>query len=208
MFPALALRILRTTDPRLLGKFAVEFRGEGAAVGRDDSSGGSSAANTSRPSFTSRSSIAATCAARAAGWMSRPSERRSISRRSTARSTTRRRTETRSSASSAASRSCTRSCSICSRRTRTAYFQVFTNGQFITDKIAKRLRQIGQCHAADFHRRPRDRRATSAAGKRRSSTGPCAGWRRACARSSSPAWRRAFARQISTISAPNPGCAN
>jgi len=50
---------------------------------------------------------------------------------------------TRSSASSAASRLCTRSCSILLAAHPDAYFQVFTNGQFITDKIAKKLRQVG-----------------------------------------------------------------
>ena len=69
--------------------------------------------------------------------------------------------------SSAASRSCTRSCSTCSRRIPDCYFQVFTNGQFITEKVAKRLRADRQRHAARQHRGPRDheRRAARQQGR-------------------------------------------
>ena len=37
------------------------------------------------------------------------------------------------------------------------YFQVFTNGQLITDEVARELRRARQRHAADQHRRHRDR---------------------------------------------------
>ena len=68
---------------------------------------------------------------------------RSSRRRSTSWSAKPRRWATSSSASSAASRSCTRSCSTCSSRHPDCYFQIFTNGHFITDEKAKRLRQLG-----------------------------------------------------------------
>ena len=64
---------------------------------------------------------------------------------------------TSSSASSAASRSCTRSCSTCWPQHPDCYFQIFTNGQFITDDKAKRTAPARQRDAADQRRRHRDR---------------------------------------------------
>ena len=43
------------------------------------------------------------------------------------------------------------------RAIRDCYFQVFTNGHFITDEVAKKLRRAGQRHAADQRRRDGDR---------------------------------------------------
>ncbi|EDY16104.1 hypothetical protein CfE428DRAFT_6366 [Chthoniobacter flavus Ellin428] len=80
MFPALALRILQTTDPRLLGKFMWNFGVKGLL----------SVERFKRriqrgeyfPPFLYLSIInSCTCAARAAGWMSRRSGMPSISRR-------------------------------------------------------------------------------------------------------------------------------
>ncbi len=37
------------------------------------------------------------------------------------------------------------------------YFQIFTNGQLITDEIAAKLRELGQLHAIAKHRGKPDR---------------------------------------------------
>ena len=116
---------------------------QGHALRREAQAPAASAARSFRRSSTSRSSTAATCAARAAGSMWPPSRRRSRRTRSTSWSARPRRWATSSSASSAASRSCTRTCSTCSAEHPDCYFQIFTNGQFITDEKAKRLRQLG-----------------------------------------------------------------
>ena len=42
------------------------------------------------------------------------------------------------------------------------YFQIFTNGQFITDKAAKRLRQLGNATPLVSHRRRRGRERRAA----------------------------------------------
>ena len=73
-----------------------------------------------------------------------PRRRRSCrSTSSTGSSATPRRTGTPTSASSAASRFCIRSSSICFAAHPDCYFQVFTNGQLITDEIARELARLG-----------------------------------------------------------------
>ena len=123
-------------------KVCLELRRQGDALGRDASNAGSSAANISRRFFTSRSSTPATCAARAAGWMSsaaRGDRSRDAEphhhRRQSARERVLRHPRRRAVHAPqlldllAAHPDC--------------YFQVFTNGQFITEKSPSACRDIG-----------------------------------------------------------------
>ena len=55
------------------------------------------------------------------------------------------------------------------------YFQVFTNGHFITDDVAKQLRKHGQRHSADQRRRDRDHQRRTPRPRRMFSARPCRG---------------------------------
>ncbi len=59
------------------------------------------------------------------------------------------------------------SCWTSSATIRDCYFQVFTNGQFITDEVARKLRELRQRHAADQRRRQRDRQRRAPRPRRR-----------------------------------------
>ena len=98
-------------------KFVYNF-GVRASARSSCTSGGGSAARTSRRSCSSRSSRAASCGARAAGWTSRRPQKLSLDELQSIGDA--KATATPTSASSAASRSCIRSCSISSRRIPTA----------------------------------------------------------------------------------------
>ena len=174
MFPALALRILRTTDPRLLGKFMWNFGVKGML----------SVERFKRrikrgeyfPPFLYLSILnPAICAARAAGWMSR-------------RSATQIDLETLNRTINDAKAHGNAFFGILGGEPfmhpelldllaahPDCYFQVFTNGQFITDKIAKRAAADRQRHAAHLHRRPRDRERRAARQEGGLQRGRCAG---------------------------------
>ena len=175
-FPRLAVpHPLAPPTRGCLAKFALELRLKGM-LSVERFKRRSSAANTSRRSSTSRSSTPATCAARAAGWMWRPSARM-IDLETLNRTINDAKAHgnaffgilggepfmhPRAARSLAAHPDC--------------YFQVFTNGQFITEKIAKRAAAARQRHAADQHRRPRDRQRRAPRQEERASTAPCAAW--------------------------------
>ncbi len=78
------------------------------------------------------------------------------------------------------------------------YFQVFTNGQFITEKIAQRLRQIGNATPL-ISIEGREIVSDERRGKKEVFNRTLRGLRRIASTSaSSPAWRPASARRIST----------
>ena len=79
MLLKLAKRMLFETDKRLLWKLAWNMGFKGM-LSVEDTSAVSGAARSSRRSCTSRSSTAAICAARAAGWTWPPSRRRRAGR--------------------------------------------------------------------------------------------------------------------------------
>ena len=68
---------------------------------------------------------------------------------------------------SVANRSCTKSCSMILEAHPDAYFQVFTNGHFITDEVAKRVAQMRQRDAAGQRRRHRNHQRPAARQSRR-----------------------------------------
>ena len=77
MYLQMAKRLLFETDKRLLWKLAWNMGFKGMLSVEKHKAPARSAARSSRRSCTSRSSTAATCAARAAGWTWPPSSRRS-----------------------------------------------------------------------------------------------------------------------------------
>ena len=139
----LARRVLLETDKRLLWKLAWNMGFKGMLSVQRHKRAAASGASSSRRSSTSRSSTAATSAARAAGSMSPPSSRRS---------------------SPTAFHKLIREAKAMGNvffgivggepfmhphlldmlaEHPDCYFQIFTNGHFITDERAKRMRQLG-----------------------------------------------------------------
>ena len=79
------------------------------------------------------------------------------------------------------------------------YFQIFTNGHFITDEKAKQLRRLGNVYAAHQRRRQRDRQRPASRPARRLQQNHAGHSELPQATSSSPASAPACARRTSTI---------
>jgi hypothetical protein len=150
MIPSFAKRMLTETDPRVLMEVRLQLRLQGHAVGR------ALQARLKRgeyfPPFLFIS-IINSCNLRCQGcWVDVEAPRQRSTRGPEPHLVNdAKRTATASSASSAASRSCTRAAGHLAAHP-DCYFQVFTNGQFITDEVAARAAAAGQRHAADQHR--------------------------------------------------------
>ena len=140
----LGRRMVTGTDAAPAVEVRLELRLQGHALGAALQEAAQARASTSRRSSTSRSSTAATCAARAAGSTSTARSRRSIAGRQ-AGSPDQRRQEAGQQLLRHPRRRAVHAPGA-ARHPRAApglLLPVFTNGQFITDAIAAKLRALG-----------------------------------------------------------------